>query len=58
MVGRLCISAAWQVLYVWCLELFPTSVRITMLQGTLATGHIGTTVGSMMADLVSFILCI
>ena len=52
MVGRLFISAAWQVLYVWCLELFPTSVRVTMLQGTLASGHIGSTAGALMADLV------
>ena len=52
MVGRLCISASWQVLYVWCVELFPTTVRVIMLQSTLIAGKIGNTVGSLVKDLV------
>lgn len=53
MVGRLCLSAAWQVLYVWCVELFPTTIRVTMLQVTLISGHIGSMIGPLTADLVS-----
>lgn len=53
MLGRLCISAAWQVLYVWSLELFPTSVRVFMVQATMLSGRIGSTIGPLIKDLVS-----
>ena len=55
MIGRLCLSAAWQVMYVWVVELFPTTIRVTMIQVTLFFGHIGSMTGPLTADLVSFI---
>ncbi|XP_067936074.1 organic cation transporter protein-like [Watersipora subatra] len=56
MSGRLCISAAWQILYVWCLELFPTHYRLTMLQASLTFGHIGSAIGTLMADLSKLVM--
>ena len=52
MIGRLCISASWQVLYVWCVELFPTTVRVIMVQTTMFAGKIGNTIGPLIRDLV------
>ena len=54
MIGRLCISSGWQILYLWCLEMFPTSNRMTLLQAVQISGNVGATVGVLMIDLVSW----
>lgn len=53
MIGRLSLAAGWQILYMWCLELFPTTVRLTTLEISMFVGHIGSTVAPLINDLVS-----
>jgi len=52
MIGRLCLAAAWQIQYLWCLELFPTTIRITMVQISMMPGYLGSAVAPLINDLV------
>jgi len=50
MIGRLSVAACWQILYLWCLELFPTTMRLTMLEVSMIVGHIGSTASPFIND--------
>jgi len=52
-VGKFCISAAWQIIFVWQSEVYPTTHRcmLTSLNGVV--GRIGTVLAPYMVDLVS-----
>lgn len=54
MIGRLSVAACWQILYLWCLELFPTTMRLTMLEVSMIVGHIGSTASPFINDAVSY----
>ena len=58
MIGRLFNATAWKILYIWCLEMFPTSYRITMLLASQTCGYIGGALGSILDDLVSWLVMI
>lgn len=53
MIGRLSVAATWQILYMWSMELFPTTVRMTLLQISLIAGHIGSSAAPFINDAVS-----
>ena len=54
MIGRLSVAACWQILYLWCLELFPTPMRLTMLEVSMIVGHIGSAAAPFINDAVSY----
>ncbi|KAF6033627.1 hypothetical protein EB796_008070 [Bugula neritina] len=54
-VGKFCISAAWQIIFVWQSEVYPTTHRcmLTSLNGVV--GRIGTVLAPYMVDLHKYI---
>ena len=52
LIGRMCISAAYQVLYLYSAELLPTEVR---LQG-LGSATVASRLGSMISPFVTELL--
>ncbi|XP_068227218.1 organic cation transporter protein-like isoform X2 [Palaemon carinicauda] len=52
MVGKMCISAAFQVLYLYCSELFPTEVRLQ----ALGSATIASRIGSMTSPFITEVL--
>ena len=52
MIGRLSVSASWQILYLWTIELLPTTVRATVLATCMLVGRLGGSVAPIIYDLV------
>ncbi|XP_067935238.1 organic cation transporter 1-like [Watersipora subatra] len=55
MVGRLSVAAGWQIMYLWCIELFPTTTRATMLEVSMWIGHIGSAAAPFINDMTKVI---
>lgn len=51
-VGKFFVSGAWQILFIWANELYPTTQRclLSCLNGIV--GRIGTVLAPIMLDLV------
>lgn len=52
MLGKIFVTAAWQVIIVWQGELFPTTHRVTLTSLTSIIGRIGTIIAPLLLDLV------
>nr|XP_053633558.1 organic cation transporter protein-like [Cherax quadricarinatus] len=50
MVGKMCISAAFQILYLYCMELFPTEVRLQGLGFTTMASRLGSMFSPFITD--------
>lgn len=52
MLGRLSLAAGWQIMYLWCIEIFPTTIRATALELSACVGHAGSAAAPFINDLV------
>ncbi|XP_064084806.1 organic cation transporter protein-like isoform X2 [Macrobrachium nipponense] len=52
MVGKMCISAAFQLLYLYCTELFPTEVRLQALGSATIASRIGSMTSPFITELL------
>lgn len=52
MVGKIFVTAAWQITTVWQGELFPTTHRVTLSTLTSIVGRVGIVIAPLLVDLV------
>lgn len=52
MFGRLAVAAGWQIQYMWCMELFPTTARLSLLNASLIFGHMGSAAAPYVNEMV------
>ena len=52
MVGRLSVAATWQIMFLWSLELFPTTIRATVLGLSMLVGRLGGSMSPFINNLV------
>lgn len=52
MVGKIFVTAAWQIIIIWQGELFPTTHRGTLQGLTSVIGRVGLVIAPLLLDLV------
>lgn len=53
MVGKFSVSAGFELIYFWSAEMYPTSLRNSMLGLNSASARVGGMVAPVIADIVS-----
>ncbi|KAF6021135.1 hypothetical protein EB796_020557 [Bugula neritina] len=55
MVGKLCITSAWQIIIIWSSELYPTTHRCTLLALNTVISKVGSVLAPFILQLEDFI---
>ena len=52
MLGKICVTAAWQMIIVWENEIYPTTHRCMLVAMNAVIGRVGSVLAPFLLDLV------
>ena len=53
MLGKICVTAAWQMIIVWENEIYPTTHRCMLVAMNAVIGRVGSVLAPFLLDLVN-----
>jgi len=56
MVGKFAVSAGFELVYFWSVEMYPTSQRNSLMGVNSAMARVGSMISPAIADIVSYII--